>query len=47
MNTEIAERISEGNKAYYTNAKLIKPKFLEKNTIMKIYKTMIRPVVTY
>ena len=47
MNIEIAERIAKGNKAYYANAKLIKSKFLKKNTIMKIYKTMIRPVVTY
>ena len=47
MNIEIAERIAKGNKAYYANAKLIKSKFLKKNTKMKIYKTMIRPVVTY
>ena len=47
MNIEIAERIAKGNKAYYANAKLIKSKFLTKNTKMKIYKTMIRPVVTY
>ena len=47
MNIEIAERIAKGNKAYYANAKLIKSKFLKKNTKMKMYKTMIRPVVTY
>jgi len=35
MNTEIAERIAEGNKACYVNAKLIKSKFLMKNTKMK------------
>jgi len=46
MNIEIAERIVKGNKAYYANAKLIKSIFLERNTKMKIYKT-IRPVVTY
>jgi len=46
MNIEIAERIAKGNKAYYANAKLIKSKFLTKNTKMKIYKMMIRPVVT-
>ena len=46
MNIEIAERIAKGNKAYYDNAKLIKSKFLTKNTKMKIYKT-IRPVVTF
>jgi hypothetical protein len=32
MNIEIAERIAKSNKAYYTNAKLIKVKFLKKNT---------------
>ena len=47
MNTEIAERIAKGNRAYYANAKLIKSKFLKKNTKMKIYKTTIRPVVMY
>jgi len=46
MNIETAERIAKGNKAYYANAKLIKPEFLKNNTKMKIYKT-IRPVVTY
>jgi len=47
MNTEVAEKIAKNNKAYYVNSKLIKSKFLKKNTKMKIYKTMIRPVVTY
>ena len=46
INMEIAERIAKGNKAYYDNAKLIKPKFLKENTKMKMSKTMIRPVVT-
>jgi len=47
MKMEIAERIAKGNKAYYANAKLTKSKFPTKNTKMKKYKTMIRPVVTY
>jgi hypothetical protein len=47
INIEIAERIVKGNRAYYANAKLIKPKSLKKNTKMKVYKTIIRPVVTY
>jgi len=45
-NIEIAERIENGKKACYASAKLIKSKFLTKNTKMKIYKT-IRPVVMY
>ena len=47
MTIEIAERIAKGSKAYYANAKLTTLKFLKENTKMKIYKTMIRPVVTY
>ena len=43
-NIEIAERTAKCNKAYYANAKLMKSKFLKKNTKMKIYKT-IRPVM--
>jgi hypothetical protein len=30
MNTEIAERIVKGNKAYYAHAKLIESKFLKR-----------------
>jgi hypothetical protein len=47
MNIETAERIAKGNKAYFANAKLMKSKFLKRNTKMKIHKTIIRPVVTY
>jgi len=47
INIEIAERIVKGNKAYYANATLIKSNFLKRNTKMKIYKTIIRPVITY
>jgi hypothetical protein len=32
INTEIAERIAKGNNAYHANEKLIKSKFLKKNT---------------
>jgi len=47
MNIVIAERIAKGNKAYYANAELIKSNFLTKNVKTKMYKTMIRPVITY
>jgi hypothetical protein len=39
------ERTAKSNKAYHANSKLIKSKLLKKNTKMKIYKAMIRPVV--
>jgi UDP-glucose 4-epimerase len=41
------ENIAKGNKAYYANSKVIKSKLLKKNTKIKIYKTTIRPFVTY
>jgi len=44
---EMAERMAKGNRSYYANAKLIKSKFLKKNTKMEIYKKMVRPVVPY
>jgi hypothetical protein len=47
MNIGTAEKIAKRKKAYYANSKLMKSKLLKKNTKMKIYKTMIRPVVTH
>jgi len=46
-NIEIAKRIRKDKKPYYVNTKLIKSKFVTKNIEMEIYKTMIRPAVTY
>ena len=47
MNKEIGKRVAKGNKTYYANSKLINSKLLKKNAKIEIYKTMIRPVVTY
>jgi hypothetical protein len=46
MNIEISERIAKGNKAYYADAKLMKYKFLKKNTKIKTCKTIVL-VVTH
>lgn len=44
---EIRKRIQTGNKAFYANKVLLKDNNLKKDTKMKIYKTVIRPVVMY
>jgi hypothetical protein len=44
---EIKERIVLGSKAYYTNQALFKSKLLSKNSKLKMYWTLVTPVVTY
>ena len=44
---EIKERISLGNKAFFANKDLFKSKLLTKNSKLRMYKTLVRPVVTY
>ena len=44
---EIKERIALGNKAYFANQKLLKSKLVTKQSELKLYKTVIRPVVIY
>ena len=44
---EIKGRISLGNKAFYANQDLFKSKLMTKNSKLRIYKTLVRPVVTY
>jgi hypothetical protein len=44
---EIKERIVLGSKAYYANQALFKSKLLSKNSKLKMYWTLLRPVVTY
>jgi hypothetical protein len=44
---EIKGRISLGNEAFYANQDLFKSKLLTKNSKLQMYKTLVRPVVTY
>jgi hypothetical protein len=44
---EIREIIMPGNKAYYANRSILKSKLVCKKSKLKIYRTIIRPVVTY
>uniref|UniRef100_A0A8D9DTK6 Craniofacial development protein 2 n=1 Tax=Cacopsylla melanoneura TaxID=428564 RepID=A0A8D9DTK6_9HEMI len=45
--TSIKERIQAGFRAYYANLSLLKNKLLNRAAKIQIYKTLIRPVVTY
>jgi hypothetical protein len=44
---EIKERISVGNKAYFAHKMLFMSKALSKKSKLKLYNSVIRPVVTY
>ena len=44
---EIKEKIALGTKTYYTNIKFFKSKLVTKQSKLKLYRTVIRPVVTY
>jgi hypothetical protein len=44
---EIKERIFLGTKAYYANLKFFKSRLVTKQSKLKLYRTLIRPIVTY
>jgi hypothetical protein len=46
-NSEIQTRILSGNRCYYAYRKLMKSRALNRSSRLKIYKSLIRPVVTY
>jgi hypothetical protein len=46
-NSEIQARILSGNCCYYAYGKLLKSSALNRSSKLKIYKSLIRPVVTY
>jgi len=43
----LKERIALGTKAYYTNQKFFKSRFVIKSSKLNLYRTVIRPIVTY
>jgi len=47
MEEEIKERIALGTKAYYANLKFFKSRLVTKCAKLKLYSTIIRPIVTY
>jgi len=44
---EIKERIALGNKAFFANKKIFQSKLISENAKLKLYFSVIRPVVTY
>jgi hypothetical protein len=47
ISSEIQARILSGNRCYYAYVKLMKSRALNRSSKLKIYKSLIRPVVTY
>jgi len=45
--SEIQARILSGNRCYYAYRKLIKSRVLNRSSNLKIYKSLIRSIVTY
>ena len=46
-NTEIKARIMAGNRSYYSVLPLLRSKAVSRTTKIRMYKTIIRPVVLY
>jgi hypothetical protein len=47
ISDEIQARILSGNRCYYAYGKLMKSRALNRSSQLKIYKSLIRPLVTY
>jgi hypothetical protein len=47
LQEEPTERLIEGNKAFYVNQKMLQSKLLSRKSNLKLYWTLIRPVIMY
>ena len=47
LSREIKNEIQAGNRAYFANRMIFKNRLITRNTKVKIYKTLVRPVVTF
>jgi hypothetical protein len=47
MEEEIKARIASGNKVYFANKKMFQSRLISKRTKLKLYYSVIRPIVTY
>jgi hypothetical protein len=47
IHDEIKSRLNSGNTCYYSVQNLLSPRLISKNLKVKIYKTVILPVVLY
>jgi hypothetical protein len=47
LEEEIRERISKGNKAFYANKVLFKSNLVSRKSKLKLYWSVIRPIVVY
>lgn len=45
--SEIKQKIQAGNRAYHANKNILRDKQIKKKTKIKLYKSLIRPVLTY
>jgi hypothetical protein len=47
IENEISRRLMTGNRTYFSHIQLFKSNILSKTTKVKLYKTLVWPVVTY